>query len=97
MDGYLGAITLGGAYSRSSRKSVLAIYRWHIKALDEGTKVPMKVPVLTITNTQPEFFWLVNYLETVLSAELWKASTNATIAHHYRLICERWARKPVAI
>ncbi|EBW6088496.1 nicotinate phosphoribosyltransferase, partial [Salmonella enterica subsp. enterica serovar Enteritidis] len=35
----------------------------------------------------------VNYLETVLSAELWKSSTNATIAHHYRLICERWAEK----
>ncbi|HDT1529961.1 TPA: nicotinate phosphoribosyltransferase, partial [Klebsiella aerogenes] len=30
---------------------------------------------------------------TVLSAELWKTSTNATIAHHYRLICERWAEQ----
>jgi nicotinamide phosphoribosyltransferase len=65
----------------------------HIKALDEGSKVPMKVPVLTITNTRDEFFWLVNYLETVLSAELWKASTNATIAHHYRKVCEQWAVK----
>lgn len=26
-------------------------------------------PLLTIINTQPEFFWLVNYQETVLSAE----------------------------
>ncbi|PXW57522.1 nicotinamide phosphoribosyltransferase [Grimontella sp. AG753] len=65
----------------------------HVKSLDEGSKVPMKVPVLTITNTHDEFFWLVNYLETVLSAELWKASTNATIAHHYRKVCEQWAVK----
>ena len=65
----------------------------HVKSLDEGSKVPMKVPVLTITNTRDEFFWLVNYLETVLSAELWKASTNATIAHHYRKVCEQWAVK----
>ncbi|EPA1862714.1 nicotinate phosphoribosyltransferase [Klebsiella michiganensis] len=91
MDGYLGSDTVGVEPIRALHR--LGYLPLHIKALDEGTKVPMKVPVLTITNTQPEFFWLVNYLETVLSAELWKASTNATIAHHYRLICERWAEK----
>lgn len=91
MDGYLGRDTVGVEPVRALHR--LGYLPLHIKALDEGTKVPMKVPVLTITNTQPEFFWLVNYLETVLSAELWKASTNATIAHHYRLICERWAEK----
>lgn len=55
-----------------------------IKALPEGSKVPMKVPVLTITNTVPEFFWLVNYLETVMSTELWKPMTNATIANEFK-------------
>ena len=55
-----------------------------IKALPEGTLVPAKIPVLTIVNTHPDFFWLVNYLETVMSAELWKISTNATIAYEYR-------------
>ena len=51
-----------------------------IRALPEGSLVPVKVPVLTIHNTLPEFYWLTNYLETVLSAELWKATNTATIA-----------------
>ena len=54
-----------------------------IKALPEGSFVPAKIPVLTIVNTHPDFFWLVNYIETVMSAELWKISTNATIAYEY--------------
>ncbi|MDG1645739.1 nicotinate phosphoribosyltransferase [Klebsiella huaxiensis] len=91
MDGYLGRDTVPVDHIRDLHR--LGYLPLHIKSLDEGTKVPMKVPVLTIINTKAEFFWLVNYLETVLSAELWKASTNATIAHHYRKICERWAEK----
>lgn len=91
MDGYLGRDVVPVDHIRDLHR--LGYLPLHIKSLDEGTKVPMKVPVLTIINTKEEFFWLVNYLETVLSAELWKASTNATIAHHYRKICERWAEK----
>ncbi|WP_434661306.1 nicotinate phosphoribosyltransferase [Klebsiella sp. MISC125] len=91
MDSYLGRDAVSVDHIRDLHR--LGYLPLHIKSLDEGTKVPMKVPVLTIINTKEEFFWLVNYLETVLSAELWKASTNATIAHHYRKICERWAEK----
>lgn len=91
MDSYLGRDAVPVDHIRDLHR--LGYLPLHIKSLDEGTKVPMKVPVLTIINTKEEFFWLVNYLETVLSAELWKASTNATIAHHYRKICERWAEK----
>lgn len=36
-----------------------------IKALPEGSVCPIRVPMMTITNTLPEFFWLTNYLETV--------------------------------
>lgn len=64
-----------------------------IRALPEGTRVPIGVPMLTVHNTRPEFFWLTNYLETVMSAELWKPCTTATIADMYRYIvtdfCER--------
>lgn len=91
MDSYLGKDTVPVDHIRALHN--LGYLPLHIKSLDEGSKVPMKVPVLTITNTRDEFFWLVNYLETVLSAELWKASTNATIAHHYRKVCEQWAVK----
>lgn len=64
-----------------------------IKALPEGSLVNIKVPVLTITNTLPDFYWLPNYLETVLSAELWKMSTSATTAYQYRKLLEQYAEK----
>lgn len=42
-----------------------------IKALPEGSVCPIRVPMMTITNTKPEFFWLTNYLETLISCTLW--------------------------
>ncbi|MDR3620489.1 MAG: nicotinate phosphoribosyltransferase [Paludisphaera borealis] len=64
-----------------------------IKALPEGCRVPIKVPVLVIYNTHPDFFWLTNYLETILSCYLWKPMTSATVAHHYRILLERFAEE----
>lgn len=55
-----------------------------IKALPEGTVIGPKIPVLTIQNTKPEFFWLTNYLESLMSAILWKPCTSATTAFQYR-------------
>jgi len=62
-----------------------------IKALEEGVRSSIKVPVFTITNTLPEFAWLVNYLETSLSTELWKGYTNATTAFEFRRLFEKYA------
>lgn len=64
-----------------------------IRALPEGTVVPFKVPMFTVENTKPEFFWLTNYIETVMSSEIWKPSTVATIAREYRKILERYAEE----
>lgn len=64
-----------------------------IKALPEGVKVPMKVPMLTIKNTLPEFYWLTNTLETSLSNELWKPCTTATIAKAYHTLLKEYAIK----
>lgn len=64
-----------------------------IKALEEGSRVNIKVPVLTIINTDPNFFWLTNYIETVLSAELWKSCTTATIAYEYKRLLTQYAEK----
>lgn len=62
------------------------------RSLPEGSLVPMGIPVLTITNTLDDFFWLVNYHETPLSATTWKTATNATIAREYRKICEHYTK-----
>lgn len=50
-----------------------------VKALPEGCIISKGVPCLTITNTHPDYQWLPNYLESVLSAEFWKPMTTATI------------------
>jgi nicotinamide phosphoribosyltransferase len=65
------------------------------KALPEGVIVPLRVPVMTVQNTDPRFFWLTNYIETLASCELWQISTSATIANEYRMLLEGWARETV--
>ncbi len=64
-----------------------------VKALPEGTLVPIGVPVLTIYNTEPEFYWITNFLETLISNLLWKPITSATIAHQYKKNLVNWAVK----
>ena len=70
----------------------------HVKSIPEGTLVPIKVPVLTVYNTHPDFYWVTNYLETIISNLLWKPMTSATIAFQYRKVLTQWAEKtnPVA-
>lgn len=62
-----------------------------IKALPEGTRVPMRVPMMTVRNTDKRFFWLTNYLETLISTECWLPSTSATIADRYKAILTKYA------
>lgn len=64
-----------------------------VKALPEGSKVPVGVPVLTITNTIPEFYWLPNFLETWISTELWKTSTSASTSALYKRIIDKYAEE----
>lgn len=71
----------------------LAYLPLHIKALSEGTICPLKTPMLTITNTHPNFSWLPNFLETILSNVLWHPTTSATIAYEYRKILEKYAKE----
>ena len=66
-----------------------------IKALPEGALVPMKVPVLTLWNTKPEFFWVTNMLETIMSAILWKPMTSATTAFEYLKTFTQYAAETV--
>lgn len=62
-----------------------------IKAVPEGTVVPLRTPCLTIENTDPRFFWLTNYIETLISCELWGMYTAATIAREYKKIFDKAA------
>ncbi|OAF66544.1 Pre-B cell-enhancing factor [Intoshia linei] len=54
-----------------------------IKAVDEGTIVPVKNVLFTVENTDPECFWLVNYFETLL-VQCWYPITVATKSYHMK-------------
>nr|WP_156930226.1 nicotinate phosphoribosyltransferase [Mannheimia granulomatis] len=64
-----------------------------IKAIPEGQSVSIKVPMMTIENTHPDFFWLTNYLETLINLSLWQPITSASIAFAYRLELTKFAHQ----
>jgi len=66
-----------------------------VKGLPEGTIVAPKIPVVTVYNTLPQFFWLTNYLESLMSAILWKPCTSATTALQYRKTFQEYALSTV--
>ena len=62
-----------------------------LKSLPEGALAPIKVPVVTLENTKPQFFWLTNYFETIMSNMIWQPMTSATIAYQYRKLLDEYA------
>lgn len=89
--GYLGpdAIT----YEHVADLHDLGYLPVEIKALPEGMLVPMRMPMFTIKNTKPAFFWITNFLETILSCIIWMPCTSATMAFQYRKILDGYALK----
>ena len=55
-----------------------------IRAVPEGTVVPVKNVLATIENTDPECFWLTTWLETALLRAVWYPTTVATQSHKIR-------------
>lgn len=66
-----------------------------IRAVDEGTRVNIGTPMFEITNTVKGFAWLVNYLETYLSDNIWLGMTSATTAFRYRELVNEYYEKTV--
>ena len=61
-----------------------------IKALPEGTRVPVGVPMFEISNTHPNFAWLTNAIESVISCEMWHAMISANVGYMYRRIVDKY-------
>lgn len=51
-----------------------------IKAVPEGTVVPVHNVMMTVQNTDPQCAWLTNAMETLLT-QVWYPSTVATLSH----------------
>lgn len=89
IDTFLGENSVGTEHIRALHR--LGYMPLRIKSLPEGAICPIRVPMVTVINTKPEFFWLTNFLETLMSCELWLPMTSATTARLYRKELERHA------
>ncbi|KAJ0068869.1 hypothetical protein NL108_013337, partial [Boleophthalmus pectinirostris] len=56
-----------------------------IKAVPEGRIIPRGNVLFTVENTDPSFFWLTNYIETML-VQMWYPITVATISREFKKI-----------
>lgn len=95
MDAYLGPKSVTAEHIRALHR--LGYLPLRFCALPEGTLTPLRVPMFTVENTLPEFFWLTNYIESVLSCEVWLPCTTATTAWHLRRLLDDAARKTSSV
>ncbi|MET3875350.1 nicotinate phosphoribosyltransferase [Chitinophaga sp. OAE865] len=60
-----------------------------IKAVAEGTVVPVRNVLMTIENTDPECFWLTNFLETLLM-QVWYPCTVASVSREIKKVVRKY-------
>lgn len=91
VNGYLGPNQIGVEHIRQLHRLGHLPLEFH--ALPEGTEVPLRVPMFIVRNTHPDFAWLVNYYETLLSSLLWMPCTSATTALRLRRLLTKYAHE----
>ena len=64
-----------------------------IKALKEGSVVPIRNVLIAIENTDPECFWLTSYLETAILQNIWYPTTVATRSYVIRQLLNEYHHK----
>jgi nicotinamide phosphoribosyltransferase len=72
----------GEPFNRAGWQYILDTHRGYlpvvIRAVPEGTVVPVSNVLATIENTDPECFWLTTWLETALLRAVWYGTTVST-------------------
>ena len=91
IDGYLGPNQIGTEHICNLHD--LGYLPLEFRAIPEGTPVPLRVPMLTVENTHPDFAWLPNYFETLMSSVMWLPCTSATTASRMRRLLDNAAKK----
>ena len=87
----------GGGYATTN---IIDLHRLgylplQIRAIPEGTSVSMGIPCIEVTNTHDNFAWLVQWVECILQAELWKTCNHATISKMYFELAKEYYDKTV--
>ncbi len=79
-------------YTRYYALAELGYLPIEIKAVEEGEIVPVQNALFTIQNTHPDYFWLVNFIETLL-LKVWYPTTVATVSYTYKQLCKEYGEK----
>ncbi len=61
-----------------------------IKAVPEGMNIPVKNVLMTITNTHPDFYWCVGFLESLL-LKVWNTCTVASYSRKLKKLCREFS------
>lgn len=64
-----------------------------MKTLPEGSKVNMGVPCIELTNTHPDFAWVVQWIECICQSEIYGFCNWATMAYEYRKLANEFYGK----
>lgn len=67
-----------------------------IKAVPEGSAIPVSNVMMTIENTDPKCFWLTNFLETLLM-QMWYPITVATLSREIKKVVKRYYEQTATV
>jgi nicotinamide phosphoribosyltransferase len=87
-DAILGLAKATGCTPREADEKILDLCKLgyipiEIKAVPEGTVMPVQNVLATITNTLPEFYWCVGFFESLI-LKVWDAISTASCSFAYR-------------
>ncbi len=86
----------GVPFNEAGWKSLIEKYHGRlplrIRSVPEGTIVPLHNALMTVENTDPEFFWLTSYFETQLM-RLWYPITVATQSYYLKKLIYSYLEK----
>lgn len=79
----------GYSFNRSGWQKICHAFEGRLPlsvyGVEEGRVVSPQTPIIGIINTDPEFAWLVSYIETFAQQIIWKMSTVASICRTIRV------------
>jgi nicotinamide phosphoribosyltransferase len=85
-----------GVFNREGWEYILDEYNGalpvQIRAVPEGSKIPVQNVLMTVENTDPRVPWLTSWLETIL-VQLWYPCTVATQSYEIRRLMDWYAEE----
>lgn len=63
-----------------------------IKAVPEGTYLENKNVLATVTNTHPDFYWVVGFFESLL-LKVWNTTSVATLSHKFKRLATEFTKE----